>query len=169
MSLHRSKKALRQDTNPTIPVLLAFLTPLANAGISYKFGFVFVGTNLFAALLVWFFLYETAGLSLESVDLMYSDPQVTAWQSSAWAPAGWFSRTKRVKEPLLLDPDESATKAENVDHLPIYKTYSTTSRTTAGARPISSCAPSTAPGADDAVARAAAMDALVIIAATSTF
>ena len=43
--------------------LLAFLTPLADDGISYAFGFVFVGCNLAAALLVWFFLYETVGLS----------------------------------------------------------------------------------------------------------
>lgn len=79
---------------------MAFLTPLANAGISYRFGFVFVGTNLFATAMVYFFLYESAGLSLEHVDLMYSDPNVKAWTSRSWAPPGWHSRIKRDEEPL---------------------------------------------------------------------
>lgn len=100
-----------------------------------------MATNLFAALLVWFFLYESAGLSLESVDLMYSDPGVAAWKSSKWAPAGWFSRTKRTNEPLLLDPETAAKKE---DELPIFKKYSTTSSTAAaGPGPGSSRAQST--------------------------
>lgn len=79
-------------------------------------------------MLVWFFLYESAGLSLESVDLMYSDPEVMAWKSSAWAPAGWSSRTKRNAEPLLLAPEP----VKKEEELRIYKKYSTTSSTTVG-------------------------------------
>lgn len=102
------------------PVLLAFLTPLANAGMSYGFGFVFVATNLAAAAIVWFFLYESSGLSLESVDAMYSDARVTAWHSARWAPAGWFSRTKRADEALLVaDPTGGGGGGEENKALPV--------------------------------------------------
>lgn len=75
--------------------MIAFLTPFANSGISYSFGFVFCGTNLAAAALVYFFLFETKGLSLENVDAMYSDPMVTARTSSKWMPAGYVDRKTR--------------------------------------------------------------------------
>ena len=45
--------------------MIAFLTPLAADGIGYAFGFVLVATNLAAALIVWFFLFESVGMSLE--------------------------------------------------------------------------------------------------------
>lgn len=79
-------------------VMISFLTPLANDGISYAFGFVFVGTNLAAALLVWFFLYETRMLSLENVDLMYSQPNLKAWTSHRWVPPGYTTRELRTRD-----------------------------------------------------------------------
>lgn len=51
--------------------MIGFLTPFADDGISLAFGFVFMGTNLAAAALVYFFLLESVGLSLEAVDKMY--------------------------------------------------------------------------------------------------
>jgi len=78
--------------------MIGFLTPLADADISYAYGFVFVGTNLAAALLVWFFLYESVGLSLEHVDMMYSDPKIGAISSSKWVPEGWASRKEKRRD-----------------------------------------------------------------------
>ena len=75
--------------------MIAFLTPFANSGISYAFGFVFFRTNLAAAALVYFFLFETKSLSLENVDAMYSDPDCNAMKSSKWLPAGYTSRKTR--------------------------------------------------------------------------
>ncbi|KAF2835118.1 general substrate transporter [Patellaria atrata CBS 101060] len=75
--------------------LIAFLTPFANSGIGYSFGFVFCGTNLAAAVIIYFFLYETKSLSLENVDAMYSDMSLKAWQSSKWVPAGYLDRKTR--------------------------------------------------------------------------
>ena len=40
-------------------LLIGFLTPFANSGIGYGFGFVFFGTNLAAALITYSPLYET--------------------------------------------------------------------------------------------------------------
>ncbi|KAF7539123.1 hypothetical protein G7Z17_g12490 [Cylindrodendrum hubeiense] len=75
--------------------MIGFLTPLADAGISYAYGFVFVGTNLAAALLVWFFLYESRTLSLENVDLMYNQTNIKPWNSSKWTPPGYITRKQR--------------------------------------------------------------------------
>lgn len=76
--------------------MIGFLTPLATSGIGYSFGFVFFGTNLAAALLVWFFLYESRTLSLENVDLMYGQKELKAWNSSDWVPPGYVTRRLRV-------------------------------------------------------------------------
>lgn len=94
--------------------LIGFLTPLANAGISYGFGFVFFGCNLAAAIIVWFFLYETKSLSLENVDAMYTDPKIKAWNSKNWVPAGYTDRKTRVddntqkREMIMEDSDGKA-------------------------------------------------------------
>ncbi len=76
--------------------MIGFLTPLATGGLGYAFGFVFVVTNLAAALLVYFFLYESRTLSLENVDLMYSQETLKAWNSSKWVPPGYVTRRQRV-------------------------------------------------------------------------
>lgn len=75
--------------------MIGLLSPLADAGISYKFGYVFAGCNFLAALLVWFFLYESRTLSLENVDLMYGEPDVKPWSSSKWVPPGYITRRER--------------------------------------------------------------------------
>jgi len=75
--------------------MIAFLSPLADDGISYNFGFVFVGVNIVAAAVVWFFLYETRCLSLENVDLMYCQPDLKAWTSPKWVPPGYSTRENR--------------------------------------------------------------------------
>lgn len=50
---------------------LAFFTPLINAEISFAYGYVFAGCNLAAAIIVYFFLIESNGKSLEQIDTMY--------------------------------------------------------------------------------------------------
>lgn len=75
--------------------LIGFLTPYANSGIGFAFGFVFFGTNLAAAIIVYFFLFEPKGLSLESVDAMYSQPGLKAWKSHKWIPEGYIDRKTR--------------------------------------------------------------------------
>lgn len=74
--------------------MIAFLTPLAVDGIKYAYGFVFCGTNLAAAVIVWFFLYESRMLSLENVDLMYGQ-DIKPWNSSKWTPPGYITREQR--------------------------------------------------------------------------
>ena len=54
-----------------------------------------MGCNFAAAIVVYFFLYETKALSLENVDAMYSDWNTTARNSSKWVPEGYFDRDRR--------------------------------------------------------------------------
>lgn len=75
--------------------MIGFLTPYADGGIGYAFGFVFFGCNFVAAGVVYFFLFETKSLSLENVDIMYSDHNVTALNSKKWVPAGYVTRNER--------------------------------------------------------------------------
>merc|ERR1711939_666046 len=50
---------------------LAFFTPLITDQIDFAYGYVFAGCNLCAALLIYFFLIESNGKSLEEIDTMY--------------------------------------------------------------------------------------------------
>lgn len=75
--------------------LIGFLTPYANEGIGYAFGFVFFACNFLAAGIVYFFLFETRSLSLESVDLMYSDGSIKPRTSKKWVPLGYINRLER--------------------------------------------------------------------------
>ena len=54
------------------------------------------------AVVVYFFLYESSGLSLEHVDEMYCDPECKPWNSRSWAPRGYKSRRDAERE----DADE---------------------------------------------------------------
>lgn len=71
---------------------IGFFTPPITGDINFYYGYVFVGCNVFNFLLIYFFLYETANLTLEAVNDMYLDPNVKAWNSSKWVPEGYTSR-----------------------------------------------------------------------------
>jgi SP family sugar:H+ symporter-like MFS transporter len=66
--------------------------------MQYKFGFILAGANFLAATLVYFFLYESTLLSLESVDIMYSIRHLYPWESRRWVPPGYITRQKRDEE-----------------------------------------------------------------------
>ncbi|KAF5369385.1 hypothetical protein D9758_002546 [Tetrapyrgos nigripes] len=68
-------------------LLAFFTTPIVNS-IRFSYGFVFAGCNLLGAIVVYFFLYESANLTLEAVDRMYNDPKCKPWTSSEWVPEG---------------------------------------------------------------------------------
>lgn len=51
--------------------MLAFFTPFITGNINYAYGYVFAGCNLAAFFVVFFFLVESSGKTLEEVDAMY--------------------------------------------------------------------------------------------------
>lgn len=65
--------------------------------INFSYGFVFAGCNLANCVVAYFFVYESADLTLEQVDAMYNDPNCKAWHSTKWVPAGYSSRDQ-IKE-----------------------------------------------------------------------
>lgn len=65
--------------------LISFFTPFITGSINYKYGYVFAATNFLGAVVVYFFLLESSGKSLEEIDTMYI-MHVPPLQSSKWTP-----------------------------------------------------------------------------------
>ncbi|KAI5778536.1 general substrate transporter [Geopyxis carbonaria] len=92
--------------------LLTFFTPFITNDIQYRYGYVFAGCNALAVFIVYFFYYESSGLTLEQVDLMYNDPSVKPWTSSRWVPPGATSRegaghsSSEVSEPKIYEESQ---------------------------------------------------------------
>jgi MFS transporter, SP family, sugar:H+ symporter len=51
--------------------MLAFFTPFITGEIQFAYGYVFAGCNLAAFVVIYFFLIESSGKTLEEVDAMY--------------------------------------------------------------------------------------------------
>lgn len=65
--------------------LIAFFSPFITSAIHFYYGFVFTGSLIFSFFFVYFFVYETKGLSLEEVDELYA-ANILPWQSTNWVP-----------------------------------------------------------------------------------
>jgi len=65
--------------------LISFFTPFITSAIHFYYGFVFTGCLAFSFFYVYFFVYETKGLSLEEVDEMYASG-VLPLKSANWVP-----------------------------------------------------------------------------------
>ncbi|EOR00420.1 High-affinity glucose transporter ght1 [Wallemia ichthyophaga EXF-994] len=115
----RARQAsLATASNWTWNFLISFFSPFITGDIGFAYGYIFAGCNLFASVFVFFFLYETAGLSLENVDIMYSTKGLTAWASEKWVPPGYNSR-RDVMEANKMDiygNPENIEHSDNVDH-----------------------------------------------------
>ena len=75
--------ALVTSSNWTWNFLIAFFTPFITKAIGFKYGYVFAGCNFAAVLIVYFFVCETQGKTLEEIDTMYIS-KVKPWKSSKW-------------------------------------------------------------------------------------
>ncbi|KDQ58074.1 hypothetical protein JAAARDRAFT_193541 [Jaapia argillacea MUCL 33604] len=90
--------ALATASNWLWNFLIAFFTPFIDKAIGFRYGYVFAACNLLGAVVVYFFLYESSDISLESVDQMYTDPACKPWTSSTWAPVGFSSRSDLIEQ-----------------------------------------------------------------------
>ncbi|KAL9131835.1 MAG: hypothetical protein Q9175_006670 [Cornicularia normoerica] len=77
--------ALVTSSNWTWNFLIAFFTPFIIGDIGFKYGYVFAACNFAAVLIVYFFVCETQGRTLEEIDTMYIS-KVKPWKSSKWVP-----------------------------------------------------------------------------------
>ncbi|TDZ54668.1 Hexose transporter 2 [Colletotrichum trifolii] len=64
---------------------IGFFSPFITGAIDFRYGYVFAGCNLVAAALVYFFVIEGQGRTLEEIDTMYLE-RVTPWKSTQWVP-----------------------------------------------------------------------------------
>lgn len=85
-SRYRAKgMALSTASNWFWNFLIAFFTPFIVGDIDFLYGYVFFGCNLVAIPLIYFFVIEGQGRTLEEIDTMYL-LGVKPWKSSAWVP-----------------------------------------------------------------------------------
>ncbi|KAI9045823.1 sugar porter family MFS transporter [Aspergillus affinis] len=71
--------------NWTWNFLISFFTPFISGAIDFAYGYVFAGCCLAGVFIVFFFVNETQGRTLEEVDTMYV-LHVTPWKSANWTP-----------------------------------------------------------------------------------
>ncbi|KAB8235344.1 general substrate transporter [Aspergillus alliaceus] len=76
---------LATAANWTWNFLISFFTPFISSAIDFAYGYVFAGCCLAAVFIVFFFVNETQGRTLEEVDTMYV-LHVKPWKSSSWVP-----------------------------------------------------------------------------------
>ncbi|KAK5171500.1 hexose transporter hxt5 [Saxophila tyrrhenica] len=88
-SRYRAKAmAMSTASNWIWNFLISFFTPFITGAIDYRYGYVFAGCNFAGAFVVYFFLCEHQGRSLEEIDTMYI-MHVSPLKSSKWvAPEG---------------------------------------------------------------------------------
>ncbi len=63
--------------------LIAFFTPFITEAIGFAYGYIFAGCCLAAFFVVFFFLIESKGRTLEEIDTMYL-LRVRPWASKNW-------------------------------------------------------------------------------------
>ncbi|KIW24314.1 uncharacterized protein PV07_10041 [Cladophialophora immunda] len=96
-SRYRAKSmAMSTASNWLWNFLIAFFTPFITGDIDFLYGYVFAGCNLVAIPLVYFFVIEGQGRTLEEIDTMYI-LGVKPWKSSEWVapPPDEMARIRR--------------------------------------------------------------------------
>lgn len=105
-SRYRAKgMALSTASNWIWNFLLAFFTPFITSAIDFRYGYVFSGCLLIAAAIVYFFVIESQGRTLEEIDDMYLQ-HVKPWKSSQYVPPSPEEmRARRLAAGTELHPD----------------------------------------------------------------
>jgi len=97
-SRYRAKgMALSTASNWLWNFLIAFFTPFITGAIDFRYGYVFAACNMLGGLIVYFFLIEGQGRTLEEIDTMYLE-RVSPMKSSSWIPPSTEEMAKIRKE-----------------------------------------------------------------------
>ncbi|EOA92310.1 uncharacterized protein SETTUDRAFT_162736 [Exserohilum turcica Et28A] len=85
-SRYRAKcMALATASNWTWNFLISFFTPYITSAIDYRYGYIFAACCFTGAVVVYLFVCESHGRTLEEIDTMYIF-HVTPWKSKHWEP-----------------------------------------------------------------------------------
>ncbi|KAM0477845.1 hypothetical protein ACHAPX_005611 [Trichoderma viride] len=83
-SRYRAKgMALSTASNWIWNFCIGFFTPFITGAIDFRYGYVFAGCNFLGALVIYFFVIEGQGRTLEEIDTMYLE-HVLPWKSTKW-------------------------------------------------------------------------------------
>jgi len=83
-SRYRAKSmAMSTASNWLWNFMLAFFTPFIVGDIDFRYGYVFAACNAVAGFVVFFFVIEGKGRTLEEINEMYIE-KVVPWKSSTW-------------------------------------------------------------------------------------
>jgi SP family sugar:H+ symporter-like MFS transporter len=91
--------------------LLAFFTPFITGAIDFRYGYVFAGTNILGGLIVYFFVIEGQGRTLEEIDTMYL-MGVKPWESARWIVPSLEEMDAKTRERLEAANPELAIQRE---------------------------------------------------------
>ncbi|KAH6605562.1 hypothetical protein Trco_004715 [Trichoderma cornu-damae] len=112
-------------TNWLLNWAIAYSTPYlvnygkGHANLQSKIFFVWFGACFICIAHVWFYIYETKGLSLEQVDQLYSEVTV-ARKSTTWEPTESWELDQNAEEEVNEAPEEeevTVVKVQDSDHL----------------------------------------------------
>ncbi|KAK1972514.1 general substrate transporter [Colletotrichum eremochloae] len=114
-SRYRAKAmALATASNWIWNFFIGFVSPFATQGIDFRYGYIFAGCNLVGAAIVYFFVIEGQGRTLEEIDTMYLE-RVTPWKSTQWVPPS-AEEMHRIRKQAGTELDaieaENATRSE---------------------------------------------------------
>ncbi|PHH62443.1 hypothetical protein CDD81_7162 [Ophiocordyceps australis] len=85
-SRYRAKgMALATASNWIWNFCIGFFSPFIFKDIDFEYGYVFASCNFVGALIVFFFVIEGQGRTLEEIDTMYLE-KVPPWNSAGWEP-----------------------------------------------------------------------------------
>jgi SP family sugar:H+ symporter-like MFS transporter len=103
--------ALSTASNWLWNFLLAFFTPFITGAIDFRYGYVFAGTNVLGGLIVYFFVIEGQGRTLEEIDTMYL-MGVKPWESAKWVVPSLEEMDAKMRERLEAGNPELAIQRE---------------------------------------------------------
>ncbi|KXH32313.1 hypothetical protein CSIM01_05735 [Colletotrichum simmondsii] len=84
---------------------IGFFSPFITGAIDFRYGYVFAGCNLVAGFVVYFFVIEGQGRTLEEIDTMYLEG-VKPWKSTQWVPPS-AEEMHRIRQKAGTDLDAS--------------------------------------------------------------
>jgi MFS family permease len=111
--------ALSTASNWMWNFLLAFFTPFITSAIDFRYGYVFAGCNVLGGLLVYFFVVEGQGRTLEEVDTMYLQG-VLPWQSHKWEaplPEEMAKIRREAGTEVVVEDERSEETGANLEQL----------------------------------------------------
>lgn len=112
-SKYRAKgMALATASNWTWNFLIAFFTPFITHDIDFAFGYVFAACNLLGGILVYFFVVEGQGRTLEEIDTMYLE-HVSPRKSAKWTPPPAEEMARIRKEAGTAEPSSPVSSIHN--------------------------------------------------------